>query len=330
MTERARRDDAELAEGLTRWCGYAVHFTRPSQGWCNETLLVRGERSFVVRLPPLIPAYPSYELGAQAQVLGALAGAGIPVPHVIALEEDSSFLGAPFLAMSLEPGRPGPEAPALDPWLVEASLGTQRQVQTDFLEMLATVHRMDWRRLAGAVRDASDLAAEVEWWREYAEWATDGAPPALLGDAVEWCARTVPETAPIPSLCWGDTRIGNVLFSEEYRISSLLDWELATIGPAETDLAWYLVLDDLLTRFTGRTVAGYMEREELIARYETALGRPVRDMAWHEIFALTRSVAITERLVRIARAGGLEYPGIAGDENPVMWHLHRRIEAFGS
>ena len=327
MTERARRDDDELHAGLARWRGHPVEFSRPSQGWCNETLLVTSER-MVVRLPPLIPAYPSYELGAQAQVLEVLSAAGLPVPSVIAMVEDTAFLGAPFLAMSLEPGRAGPEAPVLDPWLVDAPVATQRQVQTDFLAMLAAVHTVDWGPLTGVIRDGSDLAAEVEWWREYIGWATEGAPPALLANAVEWCAKTVPSRAAGPSLCWGDTRIGNVLFSDEYRISTLLDWELASVGPAEMDLAWYLVLDDLLTLFTGRRVEGYLDRGDLIRFYEAALGRPVDHLAWHEIFALTRSVAITERLVRIAAAGGLKYPGLAGDGNPVLQELTRRIEVF--
>jgi aminoglycoside phosphotransferase (APT) family kinase protein len=328
MVERARREDAVLIEGLSRWCGTSVKFTRPHAGWCNETLLVQGDRPFVVRLPPLIPAYPVYDLGAQAQVLDTLAEAGIPVPRVIALEEDTEFLGAPFLAMSLEPGRPGPEAPALDPWLVEAPIEAQGQIQRDFIETLASVHRVDWARLGGTLRDGGDLTAEVGWWREYIDWATDGAPPARLVDAVDWCARTVPSSVPVRSLCWGDTRIGNFLFSDGYRISSLLDWELATIGPAEMDMAWYLVLDELLTTFTGRTLPGYLDRNTLIAGYEAALGRRVQDLVWHEIFALVRSVAITERLVRIAEAGGLEYPGEGGDRNPVMRHLDRRIESF--
>ena len=329
MTERARRDDDELRTGLAQWWGNPVEFTRPGVGWCNETLLVTTEQS-VVRLPPLIPAYPVYDLASQARVLELLGAAGLPVPRVMALEEEPSILGAPFLVMSLEPGRAGPEAPALDPWMVDAPAETQRQVQTDFIEILAAVHRVDWRDLAGVLRDGSDMAVEVEWWREYLDWATDGSPPALLADAIGWCAETLPPATAVPSLCWGDTRIGNVLFSDEYRILSLLDWELASIGPAEMDLAWYLVLDDILTMFTGRTLPGYMDRDGLIGRYERTLGRAVRDLEWHEIFALTRSVAITERLVRIADAGGLEYPGMAGDRNPVLQELSRRIGVFGS
>src|SRR2546423_14254537 len=104
MTTLARRDDAELAQGFANWCAHrwsdathaVVELTRPSSGWANETLLVtvssrsgsdeRRDR-FVVRLPPTLATWPSYDLGAQAGVLDALAPQEVPVPRVIALED---------------------------------------------------------------------------------------------------------------------------------------------------------------------------------------------------------------------------------------------------
>src|SRR6185437_3285526 len=97
MTTLARRDDEELARGLTAWCaqqwpgaGYEIErFDRPRAGWTNETLLVglRGgaePRNVVVRLPPAVPTWPVYDLGAQARVLRALAHSAVPVPGVVA------------------------------------------------------------------------------------------------------------------------------------------------------------------------------------------------------------------------------------------------------
>src|SRR5438132_14302869 len=143
MTPLARRDDDELARGFAAWCthrwpdaGYTIaQLGRPRAGWTNETLLVtmrgrapdeRGseqgdERRFVVRLPPAVPTWPVYDLAAQARVLEALSGGTVPVPGVVAYEADTRWLGAAFLVMSHEPGRPGPEAPALDPWVIESA-----------------------------------------------------------------------------------------------------------------------------------------------------------------------------------------------------------------
>ncbi len=286
MTTLARRDDDELGRGLTAWCAHEwpgaryeiTHFARPSTGWTNETLLVtvRGdydERRFVVRLPPAIPTWPTYDLAAQARVLDALAATSIPVPEVLAYVGDLRWLGAAFLVMSHEDGQAGGEAPALEPWVIDAPVATQQRVHEGFVDMLAAVHRLDWKatELGTRLRGGEGaLAREVAWWVDYVDWASDGTPTRALADAVAWCAGTVPVDEPPASLCWGDARIGNVLYSADGTITSVLDWEMATIGPAETDLAWYLALDELTTRFLKRTVPGFLAR----CRH-----RPLRDRA---------------------------------------------------
>ena len=350
MTTLARRDDEELARGFTAWCaqhwpdaGYEIEdFDRPRAGWTNETLLVGLRRSgaparpaplrrVVVRLPPAVPTWPVYDLGAQARVLAALTPTPVPVPGVLAFEADERWLGAAFLVMSHEPGRPGPEVPALDPWVTESPLAAQRSLHEQFVDMLAEIHRVDWRRdeLAGVLRGGEEsLADEVAWWVDYVDWASDGRPTTALADAIAWCAATCPPREPPVSLCWGDTRIGNVLFDDDRRVASVLDWEMATIGPAEMDLAWYLALDELTTYFVKQTVPGFLDRAGLLARYEAALGRPVVDLEWHEIFALVRSTAINDRQARLAAESAVSYPGVAGEGNPVLKVIARRIAAF--
>lgn len=347
MTTLARRDDAELVRGLTAWCarqfpdaGYEiVQFDRPRSGWTNETLLVTlrdraaHDRRLVVRLPPGVPTWPVYELAAQARVLGALATSAIPVPELVAYEAGSEWLGAPFLVMTHEAGRPGPEAPALDRWVTDSAPDVQRRLHESFLDVLAEIHRVDWRAvgLGDAIRGGEGaLAREVAWWVDYVEWASSGTATAALADAAAWCAATVPTAEPPASLCWGDARIGNVLFADDRSVTAVLDFEQASIGPAEMDLAWYLALDDLTNHFVKRTVPGFLPRAEIVARYEAALGRTVRDLEWHEIFALVRSTAINERQARLAAESGVAYPGVAGDDNPVLALIARRIQAFAA
>jgi len=345
MTTLARRDDADLTRGFTAWCarrwpdaGYAIaELGRPRSGWTNETLLVAlhgkaGDRRLVVRLPPGVPTWPVYDLGGQARVLAALAPTPIPVPAVVAYEPDDQWLGAPFVVMSHEAGRPGPEAPALDPWVMESAPDVQRHLHERFVDMLATINSVDWHNaeFGGALRGGEHtLANEVAWWADYVDWASAGAPTPALTDAMTWCAANVPADEPPASLCWGDVRIGNMLFSEERDVLSVLDWEMASIGPAELDLAWFVALDELTNHFVKKTVPGFLTKAEVVARYEAALGRPVVDLEWHEIFALIRSTAINDRQARLAQESGVPYPGVAGADNPVLRVIARRIEAFG-
>jgi aminoglycoside phosphotransferase (APT) family kinase protein len=350
MTTLARRDDGELVRGIAAWCAHrwpdstheVVELSRPNSGWSNETLIVtmrsrletrQHDDRFVVRLPPTLPTWPSYDLDAQARVLAAVALQGIVVPRVVALVEDEQWLGAPFLVMSHEAGRAGGEVPAFDPWITDASLSEQRHLHSTFATLLASIHRLDWRGggLEGVLRGGEDsLTEEIEWWLQYVEWAADGAPTPSLARAIAWCATTAPVQQPAASLCWGDARIGNILFSDDRKITAVLDWEMATIGAAEMDLGWYLALDELTTHFIKRTVGGFLDRAGFIATYERALGREVRNLEWFEIFALIRSTAINDRQARLAAETGVPYPGVAGENNPVLPYLAEKIDGFES
>ena len=340
------RDPAHLARRLAEWvrhrhpqrCSVAVgDMRRPSAGWSNETLLftltwtgggASESQRLVLRLPTLVPSFPVYDLGAQARVLDALQAAGIAAPEAIAFEPDESWLGAPFLLMSHVPGRAGPEAPGLDPWLADAEPAVQRTVQERFLATLAIIHHVDARG-CGLRGGTGALASEVEWWNAYVDWAADGKPARLLADAIAWCRHTVPACEPDATLCWGDARLGNVMFDDDRRVTAVLDWELASVGPAEMDLAWYLALDALTAKFTA-AVPGFLDRDRAIAFYEQRLGRAVDDLEWHEVFALVRSAAVNDRQARMARAAGVKYPGVAGDDNPVLRYVARKIERYGS
>ncbi|MCU1430253.1 MAG: aminoglycoside phosphotransferase [Actinomycetia bacterium] len=347
MAAGVTRDDDALRRGVRDWvsCHRPEHsdivvddLTRPAAGWSNETVIVsiswridagRARERLVFRLPPPLASFPTYELHDQERVLAALAHSCVAVPRVIAVEDDATWLGAPFLVMSFVDGKPGGEIPALDPWLKAAPADRQRAVHEGFLAALASVHQVDWRATAldGSLRVG--MRAELDYWTRYVHWAAaPDAPPHALIKALDWCASTAPDDTRTMSLLWGDARIGNVMYGPEGDVVGLLDWELATIGPAEMDLGWYLVLDELTTHFVRASVPGFLGREAAIEYYERALGRPVAHLAWHEVFALVRSIAISDRQARIAAASGTSYPGIAGDANPMLRHLDARIASF--
>jgi aminoglycoside phosphotransferase (APT) family kinase protein len=341
----AQRDDAELAVGVASWAraldatrgtARVAKLERPTAGFSNETLLVTvewpdGRDDVVVRLPPVVPSFPLDTLAVESRVLDTLHADGISVPRPLAIERDTRWLGTPFLVMTRVDGRPVGSAPSLDEWLTSSPPERQRLVQGQFLATLAAVHRVDWERadLAAALRGGRDaLAAEVDWWARYVDWAADGAPARRLVEQIRWCRERVPTTEPHPSLCWGDARLGNAMYDERGTLLAVLDWELATIGPAEMDLAWYLALDELASLYARGAIPGFLDRADAIAFYEEELGRRVVDLEWHEVFALVRSVAINDRQARIAAAANVDYPGTAGDDNPVLRWVDRKIEAF--
>ena len=81
-----------------------------------------------------------------------------------------------------------------------------------------------------------------------------------------WCAANRPDGEPPAALLWGDVRLGNVVFDPATcRPRAVLDWDMASVGPAEMDLAWFLGLEALQVELTGMAVAGFGNRDEAIA-----------------------------------------------------------------
>ena len=114
-------------------------------GRSNLTYIVDdGERRFVVRRPPLAHVLPTaHDMAREYRVLAALQGTGIPVPHVIALCEDNSVIGARFYVMEWIDGHVVRDSlPAEFPDTAE----TRRAMSTALIDTLLQLHAHRPRR----------------------------------------------------------------------------------------------------------------------------------------------------------------------------------------
>jgi aminoglycoside phosphotransferase (APT) family kinase protein len=308
----ASRDLEELRSGLERWLishrprdlGLSVGpLTKPNDGLSSETVFVdvtwrSGSESLVARLPPAGGGiFPFYDLALQARLQAALPALGIPTAPPVVFEEDVSWVGASFLVMPRIPGRLLTDNPpyARHGWLKEAGPEVQRAIYGGFVDTLADIHRLDWRGLEWAARAGGPgLGPELDWWDAYLTWA--GEVPVALLAAQAWCRAHRPDPEPPPSLLWGDVRLGNVIFGDDHRPAAVLDWEMATVGPAEVDLGWFFALRDLGLPPGGVELPGFLDRSATLERYQQRLGRAVGDLAWYEVFALVRSTAVLARM----------------------------------
>ncbi len=346
MATGARRDDAALAAGLGRWIeahpelvrdlaggdggsGASPGVTALSHaqgGLANETVLVDLEPShpgMVVRLAPLVPTFPEYDLAPQALVQNAVAASGVPAPAPSVMVTDPAWIGSPFLVMPRLAGDiPGP-APFFDPYVRDAGPALQRVMEDQLIDTIAAVHAVDWEAHGlGEVLPGVQLKDALERWASYVAWSSEGDPLPALDQALEWCSRHVPAEREA-TLLWGDVRLGNLVFDPGRRVTAVLDWDLASIGPREMDLGWHFGLEFMMEALFGRRVPGFPDTAESVARYERESGYEVRDLGWHEVFALVRALAINDRHQRIT-----------GDprrrENPMGGILLARLEAASS
>ncbi len=274
----------------------------------------------VVKLPPPGPAiFPAYDFALQARVQEAVAAAGIPAPAPARSEADERWLGAPFLVMPAVDGHVVGSVPAFDRRLTAAGAGANRALHTAFVHLVADVNQVDWRAAGlDGVLPHRDNAAELAYWRDYLDWYADGEVlvPALVA-ALDWCAAHPPAREPEPALRWGDVRLENVILDDDLHPVAVLDWEMASLGAAEHDLAWLTTLQATQDALVGRRVDGFLDLAEVVATYEARLGRPVQDLAWYEALAALRSTAILTRIAHLNdRRGGPNFFPIA--DNPML------------
>lgn len=309
MALARQREASDVQRGLAAWLGAEVSdLTQPSAGGLSsETYLFRaGGRELVLRLPPAGDAlFPRYDLLAQSFVMQTLAEHDVvPVPEVVAYVDDTSYLGAPFLVMAKVEGRVPTDNPSylVEGWVHDASPVEQRRLQDAFVDVCARINACAWddMGLAFLARPGgTGLEAEIGWWSDYLDWAADGADLPQLRDARAWCSANAPSGRPSPSLLWGDVRIPNIVFDATFRPAAVLDWEMASIGPAEIDLGWFLAIHRMSTGGRGADLPGFAPRDEFVRAYEARLGRELLPLRWFEVWGAFRSAAIMVRLARL-------------------------------
>jgi aminoglycoside phosphotransferase (APT) family kinase protein len=214
-------------------------------------------------------------------LIEAAAAAGVPVPGVVACEDDPAVLGSPFFVMDFVDGE------TLGRRLLrDAEYERTRVVLPGQLaRALARIHAIDPDPLAflpGPADGESPAAAELGRYEQiHRAFAPDPHPALEL--AFRWLAARVP--APVPlAVVHGDFRVGNVIFGPE-GLRAVLDWELAHRGDPREDIGWLCVRS---WRFGAddKPVGGLAAREPFLAAYAEAAGRPVDAAAvrWWEVF----------------------------------------------
>jgi aminoglycoside phosphotransferase (APT) family kinase protein len=296
--------------------------TGPSNtGFSNDTLLFdlswkesrRQQREpLVVRIQPTgFQIFPSYDVARQFQVMQMLAETDVPVPRMFWLEEDPGILGAPFYVMERVEGRIPTDNPPyhMAGWMTEVKPEDRGAIWWSGLETLARIHRLDWKQAGFDFLDAPEwgetpLEQQLRYYEHYLEWGARGKPHPTSEAALEWLDKHRPEDEPT-SLCWGDSRLGNMIFDGN-RCVSVLDWEMVSLGSAEMDFAWWLFFDHHHSVGCGvPKLDGFPPREETIARYEEWTGHRVRHLEYYEILAAFRFSVIFIRVAQQLVEAGL-------------------------
>jgi aminoglycoside phosphotransferase (APT) family kinase protein len=350
--QRSSRDSANVPKRLAEWLAgqlpdgaeptVTLHTGIAANGMSSETLVLdaswtekgtRREGEFVARVAPAaedVPVFPAYRLQDQFDAM-RLAGeqSDVPVPTVRWLEPTGSVLGTPFFLMDRVEGAVPPDVLPYnfgDNWLFDADSEQQRRLQDSTVAAIAGLHGIADAASTFGFLDAdahgdSPLRrnlARTRAWYDYA--VTDGGRSPLIERGLAWLEANVP-TGTDTVLCWGDARIGNVLY-REFEPVGVLDWEMATVGPREMDLAWLVFAHRVFESIAGSLglpgMPDFLREDEVRSTYAEITGVEVGDLAWFQLYdAVQWAIVFLRTGARQVRFGEIEPPD---DAESLMHH----------
>jgi aminoglycoside phosphotransferase (APT) family kinase protein len=277
-------------------------------GRSNVTYRLTGAdgSSVVVRRPPLGNVMPTaHNMAREHQVLTGLTRVDFPAPRPLALCEDESVTGAPFLVMEFVDGRivaTSRQAAQMDP-------AARGRISQALVTTLARLHALDMTvaGLAELGRPHGYLPRQLSRWGK--QWdltrTRDLASMGDLHDAIAARLARVPGDLPW-SLVHGDYRLDNLILDPvDDSVRAVLDWEMSTLGDPLTDLALTLVYwsepndnrrHDVPVALNLTDGTGFWGRAQLIDAYAAASGRTLDHLDVCTALACYKLAVITESI----------------------------------
>jgi aminoglycoside phosphotransferase (APT) family kinase protein len=313
---RSSRDTRSLRDDLERWLRTQLPegadptigdlAGTSANGMSSETLLFdatwregstsRNER-LAARLAPAaadVPVFPEYDLGKQSraiQLVGEQTAA--PVPKVWWTELDAGAIGTPFFVMGRVDGDVPPDVAPYNfgaSWVYDASPADQRRLQDSTIGVIAELHaHPDPEGTFGFLTHDepgdTHLRRKVAYCRRWYEWVIgDGERSPLVDSAFDWLDEHWPADEGAAVLCWGDSRIGNMMY-RDFEPVAVFDWEMACLGPRELDVSWLIyghrVFEDIGATYGVAGMPGFLHRDDVAATYESLTGHAPRDLDFY-------------------------------------------------
>lgn len=316
-----RRDPSETTPALQRWVEHTVgtgavvsDVGEPGNGMSSETALFtvthpdgRAER-LVARLAPqpdVYPVFQTYDLAMQRGCMDLVRErTTAPAPVCRWLETDTSWLGTEFLVMERIDGEAPTDIPpyVFGGWVMDATPAQRDELVRNSVAVLAQVHQIDPTNadlsfVTTVPSGTSAMTAQLDAQRAYYEWAREDVTYPLIERTFAWLEQHQPADRPAV-LDWGDSRIGNMLY-RDFAPVAVLDWEMATVGPREVDVAWMVFLhrffQDLAEKFEMPGIPGFMAATDVCAAYEDLTGYRPTDLHWYEVYGALRFAIVSVR-----------------------------------
>ena len=230
------------------------------------------------------------------------------------IEEDAAILGAPFFVMEKVRGRVAVSVPpyAQVGWVADATPAQRRKLWENGVRQLAAIQGTPLASvgfLRGREGAHEGLAQEWDKYVRFVAWVSEDRPWPVLEAGLQRLRSCWPANQP-SGLVWGDARLGNIMFDDSFEVVAVMDWEQPSLGGALHDLAWWLVLSDMMHSLgSGRPhLEGMGDREETIALWRQLTGISTADIEWYEDFTRLKIACLG---IRMATLRGTPLPSEA-------------------
>lgn len=284
-----------------------------ASGFSNETFIFSLEendeiKNFVLRLKPTnYQVFPEYNLKLQVDIMRCLYDRGFPAPNVILYESNEDILGSEFYLMDYINGEAPSDNPPyhMDPegMVGKAVKEDRRKIWTEWIHYLNQIHILDVNDLGLTELESKygkndPIDIDIEYYQDFLNWGMDGEDNPLCDDVLNWLRENKPKKNNPLSLCWGDSRPGNILY-ENFKATALLDWEMASYGDPISDVAWCLAVDDASSLgLTIERLEGSMDYKEALDIWSSKTGFSQENYEYYRIFSLLKFSVI---MVRVAK-----------------------------
>lgn len=316
------RELGEVAGKLCEWLAGQMEHARGIEvsnldyprgaGQSHETILFdlawddsgkRQAMGCVLRIKPLgFTIYPDDLFEQQVRVMQVLHELGtVQVAKPIWFERDSEIFGSPFFVMEKKQGRVPVSIPPYGEtgWVFEASPAQRRHLWEAGVRQLAAIQSVPLDRFAflAGPDGLEGFAQEWEKYRNFVDWVIKDIPSPALEAGLARLGRNFPDNRPA-GLVWGDARLGNMMFDDDFNVVAVMDWEQPSLGGALHDLAWFLTISQRMHGEgpDGVGLEGMGSRAETIDLWESLTGKSATDIEWYEEFTQLKMTCLALRM----------------------------------
>ena len=269
-------------------------------GHSNLTYRVVGSNgvAYVLRRPPLGHRLASaHDMSREHRVIAALQGSAVPVPAALGLCSDDAVNESPFYVMGFVDGHVIRDREAAEAALTPPA---RRTAGESLVDTMAAIHAVDLDAtgLADLARHEGYIARQLKrWYGQWNEQKTRNIPE--IDDIHDALVQRIPDQGRA-TLVHGDYRLDNCIVGDDGTIRAVLDWEICTLGDPLADVGLLQVYwtgpgdDPSAWGGSATTADGFLDRDDLTARYAQVSGRDLSQLPFYVSFAYWKLACILQ------------------------------------